>query len=438
MRICDLFCFSTSSLFLLLILSLTDISSAYIPQCKCIRFNSTDGGRFHSPDFPNQIEHIDCLFFHFEAPPGHIVQIIFDSFSLPPRNGICSSSLRIYDHTVDGLIEPTDRADYEFCAREITMGRAFYSKREHLLLQILHANAVSKGFNGEYRFLPKVNFTSDAIEIAECTYRVEKAKGKLFSSLYPYHYPSNVNCTYVLPHQRGHQIVITSSFLNLGSDAILEVYEMNDGKHLLHTATSASKTFYTSCASSVLIYFKAGLNDVEKASGFVLDFQYEDGIWSRPGGYDDSKPECLLDVNSTDLKTGSISSNDLGRGSSLPTKCRISLIGYPNERISIQFTKFNLYVPENKNIEKRCIDVDHITVDVRVDARLSRIDEWCGANTPPQIMSSSNLLQIEYTTKSSRAIRESSPDEIGFAFDYKFHTDWNMDHMQAKVDANRG
>lgn len=43
-------------------------------------------------------------------------------------NFSCPSSLRIYDHTVDGLIEPTDRADYEFCAREIAMGRAFYSK----------------------------------------------------------------------------------------------------------------------------------------------------------------------------------------------------------------------------------------------------------------------------------------------------------------------
>ncbi|PIO58732.1 hypothetical protein TELCIR_19826, partial [Teladorsagia circumcincta] len=47
----------------------------------------------------------------------------------------------------------------------------------------------------------------------------------------------------------------------------------------------------------------------------------------------------------------------------------------------------------------RCADVDHLTADVRVGARLSRIDEWCGDRTPPQLMSSTNLLQLEYTTK---------------------------------------
>ncbi|VDO34357.1 unnamed protein product [Haemonchus placei] len=91
-------------------------------------------------------------------------------------------------------------------------------------------------------------------------------------------------------------------------------------------------------------------------------------------------------------------------------------IGYPNEHVSVKFTHFNLYVPESKNLTRRCADVDHLTADVRVGARLSRIDEWCGDRTPPQLMSSTNLLQLEYTTKSSRALRESAKNDIGCRF----------------------
>ncbi|VDM61129.1 unnamed protein product, partial [Angiostrongylus costaricensis] len=73
--------------------------------------------------------------------------------------------------------------------------------------------------------------------------------------------------------------------------------------------------------------------------------------------------------------------------------------GYSKERVSVKFTHFNLYVPDNKNITNRCTDVDHLTADVRVGARLSRINEWCGDRTPPQLMSNTNLLQLEYITK---------------------------------------
>lgn len=48
-----------------------------------------------------------------------------------------------------------------------------------------------------------------------------------------------------------------------------------------------------------------------------------------------------------------------------------------------------------------CTEVDNLSADVRVGSRLSRIDEWCGKRAPPNLMSSSNLLQLEYNTKVS-------------------------------------
>ncbi|KAL6729661.1 hypothetical protein Aduo_000698 [Ancylostoma duodenale] len=170
--------------------------------------------------------------------------------------------------------------------------------------------------------------------------------------------------------------------------------------------------------------------------------------------------ECSTTITSENEKTGTLSSTKLNlKGSNLPNKCRIIFQGYPNERVSVKFTHFNLYVPENKNLSKRCADVDHLTADVRVGARLSRIDEWCGDRTPPQLMSSTNLLQLEYTTKvlsifwvvdyrlvqlreyifqSSRALRESAKNDVGFRLEYKFHTDWDMQHMRARGDRDKG
>ncbi|UMM12556.1 hypothetical protein L5515_001273 [Caenorhabditis briggsae] len=421
---------------LLIFFKFSDCSSEH--ECKCVLFNFTSGN-FQSPEFPAPLEGVPCLFYHFQAPPDHIVRLTFDVFQLPPRIGVCSSSIMLYDHTIDGLIEFGERADFEFCGKEISSGRQFFSKEQHFLLQITSAKEASRGFRGSFLAIPKKNFTSDAVEMAECSYRVEKQKAIIYSPQYPYYYPSKVNCTYHIPQRKGFQIVINSIVMDIGRDAILQIFESVEGKfekRLIEMVTSVQKSIYVSSTSSLLIYFSAGNNDVERAVGFVIELQYSNAVWSQSP---EAASECQLNVNSENFKEGQLSSDKIGRyaSSSLPTKCQIVLQGYPNEKISVKFTHFNLYVPDNKNVTKRCTEVDNLSADVRVGSRLSRIDEWCGKRTPPNIMSSSNLLQLEYNTKSSKAIRESANDDIGFRLEYKFHTDWNMGNMKAKVDKRK-
>ncbi|VDM61128.1 unnamed protein product [Angiostrongylus costaricensis] len=129
------------------------------PYCPCILFNTS--GTFHSPNYPANLEDIDCLFYHFLAPPGSLTQITFITFSLPVRNPTCTSSLRIFDSSPDGLVDPDEEPSFTFCGHEITTGTSFYSRDENMLLQILHGGASSKGFRGEYRFLSKTLYGSE-------------------------------------------------------------------------------------------------------------------------------------------------------------------------------------------------------------------------------------------------------------------------------------
>ncbi|XGW22755.1 hypothetical protein V3C99_005183, partial [Haemonchus contortus] len=417
----------------LCILTSIPLVLASYPYCPCVPFNTT--GRFHSPNYPANLENIDCLFYHFQAPLGSIVQITFRSFSLPVRNPICTSSLRIFDSSLDGLVDPEEEPSFTFCGHEIAPGATFYSRHEHLLLQIMHADASSKGFIGDYRFPSKDNYLNDGIEIADCSYRIEKTKGVLYSPSYPFYYQSFVNCTYILPQRKGHRIVLSSGEISLGREATIDIFETTNGHAKLLSVPSTQHSLYASSASSLLMHFQAG-NNHDKGRGFVIEFTYEAAVWRSSEGV---AGECLLTITSENEKTGTLSSTSLNsKSSNLPSKCQITFQGYPNEHVSVKFTHFNLYVPESKNLTRRCADVDHLTADVRVGARLSRIDEWCGDRTPPQLMSSTNLLQLEYTTKSSRALRESAKNDIGFRLDYKFHTDWNMQHMRARGDRDKG
>ncbi|CAB3407040.1 unnamed protein product [Caenorhabditis bovis] len=395
-------------------------------ECKCVLFNATSG-KFHSPEYPAPLDRIGCLFYHFQAPKDHIIRLTFDVFHLPPRIGICSSSILLYDHTDDGLIDIDERADFEFCGKEINNEREFYSKER------------SRGFSGQFEAIPKANFTSDAVEMAECSYRVEKSKAILYSPQYPYYYPSKINCTYHIPQRKGFQIVVNSILLELGRDSTLQIFETMEGRserRLIELVTSTQKSVYLSSTSSLLFFFAAGNNDLDRAVGFVIELQYSNAVWSESTG---SSTDCQVNINSENFKEGELSSEKLGRfsASAVPTKCRVVFQGFPKEKISIHFTHFNLYVPDNKNATKRCTDVDNLSADVRVGSRLSRIDEWCGKRTPPNLMSSSNLLQLEYNTKSSKVIRESTNEDIGFRLEYKFHSDWNMGNMRAKVDKTK-
>lgn len=84
---------------------------------------------------------------------------------------------------------------------------------------------------------------------------------------------------------------------------------------------------------------------------------------------------------------------------------------------------------------------DHITAHVLIGVRMSKIDDFCGAETPPQLMSTRNFLTIQFIAKSSRTHREKSERNTGrryrFLLHYEFVTDLGLGGMKATRDITK-
>ncbi|KJH41385.1 CUB domain protein [Dictyocaulus viviparus] len=142
---------------------------------------------------------------------------------------------------------------------------SFILKHENMLLQILHSDSTSRGFRGEYKFLSKKNYLSDAVEIADCSYRIERTEGVLYSPSYPFYYASFINCTYIFPQRKGYRTVLSSGEISLGKDANLDILESTNGHTKLLSIKSMQRMLYASSTSTLLIHFQAG-NNYDKVS----------------------------------------------------------------------------------------------------------------------------------------------------------------------------
>uniref|UniRef100_A0AAF5D9C2 CUB domain-containing protein n=1 Tax=Strongyloides stercoralis TaxID=6248 RepID=A0AAF5D9C2_STRER len=106
-------------------------------------------------------------------------------------------------------------------------------------------------------------------------------------------------------------------------------------------------------------------------------------------------------------------------------KCHILFIGAVGEYVQLTFTKFNLEVglsDYNVNETKGCQDHDHIGVHVLIGSRMSKINDFCESQEPPQLMSPKNIIAIEYIPRESDVLRSQMPNH-GFQLKYRFLND---------------
>ncbi|KHN74348.1 Suppressor of lurcher protein 1 [Toxocara canis] len=158
---------------------------------------------------------------------------------------------------------------------------------------------------------------------------------------------------------------------------------------------------------------------------------------------------CPVKITSPSMSSGSESFTPTERGtinSSLysvhdePFKCQFIFMGSSSERVHIAFLQFNLFarIPQMENRTMRCDEVDHVTVHVLIGTRMSRVDDFCGSETPPKLMSTKNLMTLEYVVRSTKALRQMMPSKepFGFALQYEFRTDLGLSDMNAERSRN--
>uniref|UniRef100_F1L977 Suppressor of lurcher protein 1 n=1 Tax=Ascaris suum TaxID=6253 RepID=F1L977_ASCSU len=115
-------------------------------------------------------------------------------------------------------------------------------------------------------------------------------------------------------------------------------------------------------------------------------------------------------------------------------------MGSGSERVHVAFLQFNLFARtiQTENTTMRCDEVDHVTAHVLIGTRMSRVDDFCGSETPPQLMSTKNLMTLEYVVRSTEALRQmtSSKEPFGFVIQYEFRTDLGLSGMNAERSRN--
>ncbi|KAK0425086.1 hypothetical protein QR680_009019 [Steinernema hermaphroditum] len=444
-----------AALLWLLATSLDALSSLLF--CKCIVFNATQGV-FQTPNFPRPVPKGNCFLFHFAAPPHHTVRLRFDTFELEKRQTRCVDYVRLFEKTVDGEIDDDSPHDGEYCGDEITPNALFVSSGNHLLVHVnVEIGGENRGFRGHFKFVPNDKYEMNAIELSPCEFTANTFRGNLFSPRAPYYYPSSTVYSYHVPPRRGHVTRLRLVFLEFPHGScdshFLRISEIKPKRFRDKLCFNSAPPYEILSANGFLIEFYAGDNSEARSRGFQIEYDYfEDSaplgahllgpldLFDAPNS--DSHSGCpvrIISPTSSDAtinKTGNLSTWDLFRDQPLPrpSKCQIIFVGSGHERVQVSFLRFNLFSPLGFNSTQRCEERDHLTAHVLVGTRMSRIDDFCADRTPPQLMSSKNLLTVDYVLKPT------APDDekpFGFFLKYQFRTDLGLSEMYAKRDESK-
>lgn len=115
----------------------------------------------------------------------------------------------------------------------------------------------------------------------------------------------------------------------------------------------------------------------------------------------------------------------------------------PSSLILTQSLFFKDSVPSMSlsQIERfRCDEVDHLSAHVLIGTRMSRIEDFCGSETPPRLMSTKNLLTLDYVIRSTKAMRRmvANAEKFGFVVQYDFRSDLGLSKMNAETRSDQG
>ncbi|VDK88841.1 unnamed protein product [Onchocerca ochengi] len=146
----------------------------------------------------------------------------------------------------------------------------------------------------------------------------------------------------------------------------------------------------------------------------------------------------VVDTNLSFSSTSGIVNSSQYVNSDEPFKCQFVFLGSGTEKVQITFLYFNLYArtPHLNNItSNRCDEMDHLSAHVLIGTRMSRIEDFCGSETPPRLMSTKNLLTLDYVIRSTKTARRmmANAEKFGFVLKYHFRSDLGLSEMNADV-----
>jgi hypothetical protein len=141
----------------------------------------------------------------------------------------------------------------------------------------------------------------------------------------------------------------------------------------------------------------------------------------------DGLPEGGEHVQPFSNNTGFFSSEHFAPSKNVNFKCQFIFLAAPNEHVQVVFRSFRLFYFDSLSTDNSsigCEEQDHISAHVLVGSRMSRVHDFCRSELPPTLMSSKNLLTLDYVVKSIGARIPRPDDNYGFTVEYRFLHDY--------------
>ncbi|XP_042903223.1 CUB domain-containing protein 2-like [Parasteatoda tepidariorum] len=167
---------------------------------KCIfQFQSeqSERGNFSSPMFPNNYsESLECIY-NFQGKDHETLRLTFHHFDLeaPFKKGCLTDYVDVSTITIVGSKFLVGR----FCGNDIPNSMLFMNPRAEIIFKTNHV-IHSKGFHGSYHFQDEkmIPPPKSTMNVSNCGGIVTGVGGIIVSPGYPYYFPKNIECIWLL------------------------------------------------------------------------------------------------------------------------------------------------------------------------------------------------------------------------------------------------
>ncbi|XP_022247063.1 suppressor of lurcher protein 1-like isoform X2 [Limulus polyphemus] len=431
--------------------------AAVSADCKCIVFDSTYGkeyGVFKSPNWPVPYEdNINCLLYTFISEQNYLIKLVFDEFDLGKSNLRCKYGdyVKLYLHLKEPLVNQNTSHNTFLCGKLSDIQQTHYSSGSALIFEFhtdwRHEN--NTGFRGTFRFLNKTLFQTvgEHQNGTKCDYKfisekINQSKGRFFSPQYPSTYPKDVECSYQFIGRQNERVKIIFEQVHLQKS---DLSCLNDPDNIeIHDGDSAESpviehlcninTFVETVSTGPELYIVFRSQSHFPSQGFKATFQFEDDstfggdtetpLMDRRKLYQEittagPTPPCIQTIDSDNSKNGTFTSSNYSGPYPVNIHCVYHFTGRGRERVQILFTDFDLYLPSDE--AKDCEGpIDAVMVFITINGQKERLNNFCGNNLPPQLMSNGPSMTVEFKSYQT-------PSNVkGFRAIYRFVTNFGI------------
>ncbi|XP_054163934.1 bone morphogenetic protein 1-like [Oppia nitens] len=356
------------------------------------------------------------------------------------RKLVCEYSdfVKLFLHLVEPGVNEKTSWNSILCGKIADIEQTHYSSHSNLIFEFRSdwRNGNNTGFRGTYRFLDKKLFHTDGelTKGSQCDYTfvssattngTVRSRGRFYSLQYPSTYPKNIQCSYSFFGQDNERVKIIleqvrlqkSDLSCISSPDVILVYDGNDTSAPVIGQLCNINSYVELVSTGPGLYIEFLSRSHMPGQGFKGKFIFDTIANSANGnGLDipSTAIPCDHTFDSRVSKNGTFTSPNFPDPYPANVHCSYHFNGQGKERIQILFTDFDLYRPDDTS--RDCDAADTVMVFITINGQKERVDNFCGSDLPPQLMSNGPSLNVEFKSlQTTECTTETASDYVEFS-----------------------